>query len=173
MEMLPVSEHENFGTSKRQLGQLNEEVQRLTAKLARLSISSATSPFLKTTGVNLPVPSRRLVEDLIRLRGRRSELFEGDLFSDPPWDILVALLHGELSGGRLSIGDLAKATGIAQTTVMRWLATLADQRLIVRRPDHYDSRRVYIELTITSRDALYRFFAEMTVMLAAWEDGPA
>jgi DNA-binding MarR family transcriptional regulator len=167
MEMPAVSDERETPviSDRHQLGQLSEEVQRLAARVAHLSIGATGSPVAYASGVNAPAPSLKLVEDVILLRRLRSEQFGGNLFSDPPWDILLALLHSELSFGRLSISELANATGIAQSTVMRWLATLAEQRLIVRRPDHFDGRRVYIELTPASREPLYNHFAEMVATL--------
>ena len=89
----------------------------------------------------------QLLRFLRRTRARRSEFFSGDLFSDPAWDILLYLYEAEITQQRRSVRDVSFQTGVAQTTVLRWLETLEGQGFICRTPDPSDGRRVFISLT--------------------------
>jgi DNA-binding MarR family transcriptional regulator len=43
---------------------------------------------------------------------------------------------------------------------LRWLKTLVDEGVCIRRPDERDSRRIYVELTPNISNALRRYVAE-------------
>jgi DNA-binding MarR family transcriptional regulator/nitroimidazol reductase NimA-like FMN-containing flavoprotein (pyridoxamine 5'-phosphate oxidase superfamily) len=58
--------------------------------------------------------------------------------------------------GRLTIGELARRTATAQSTVSEVVARLATRKLLVREPSKADRRRVEISLTDSGRALLDR-----------------
>jgi DNA-binding MarR family transcriptional regulator len=82
-----------------------------------------------------------------RARRRRSRFFEPTMFSDPAWDILLELYIAEWEQRRLSITALSDRSGVAGTTVLRWLELFEREGLISKRCDPLDRRRVYVSLS--------------------------
>jgi DNA-binding MarR family transcriptional regulator len=50
---------------------------------------------------------------------------------------------------------------VPPTTALRWLTTLVNRGLVVRRGDPRDARRVFVELAPDTSAALHRYFAEV------------
>jgi DNA-binding MarR family transcriptional regulator len=88
-----------------------------------------------------------LARHLLRLRDRRNLLFPTGLFADPSWDMLLDLLVAESEGRRVAVSSLCIASGAPATTALRWIARLAELKLIERSPDTHDGRRSHVALT--------------------------
>src|SRR5919107_3401876 len=86
------------------------------------------------------------IRQLIRDRRLRDHFFRGALFADPAWDMLLELMAARLEGRRVAVSSLCIAAAVPATTALRWVKTLTDQGLFVRRADPQDGRRVYVEL---------------------------
>jgi DNA-binding MarR family transcriptional regulator len=106
------------------------------------------------------LPSR-LVRAVQTARKRRAALFEGDLFSDPAWDILLELYALHLDQQRASVSGLYAASGVPPTTALRWIAKLENDGLLVRTGDSVDARRSWIKLTEDGVERMRRFFEMM------------
>ena len=110
-----------------------------------------------------PPPSDRSVSDsalinvarlIYQSRRRRAEHFGAALFSEPAWDMLLALyLYGQRYG-HLSVTRLAEAVQVPLTTAIRWLDYLESARLVTRHNAPTDRRKVMIALSATGRTAL-------------------
>lgn len=87
------------------------------------------------------------IKHMMRTRQKRSLHFDGALFADPAWDVLLAVALAEIEQRRVSITDLCYAAVVPATTALRWIASMTGDGLLVRRPDAFDRRRVYIELS--------------------------
>jgi DNA-binding MarR family transcriptional regulator len=98
---------------------------------------------------------------VIRARRLRSRHFEEELFADPAWDMLLDLLQAEISQLRVPVSSLCIAAAVPPTTALRWLKTLVEEGVFVRRADPHDGRRVFVELAPESSQALRRYFAEV------------
>lgn len=107
------------------------------------------------------------VRTIISDRHRRAQCLGDDLFFDPAWDILLALTLAEARFHRLSVSGLCKRLNVPATTVLRWIAKLADKGLICRREDLHDKRRTYIELSEAGREAMAAYCSSNSVKLAA------
>lgn len=147
------------------LRQLSEEVSRIASTLARLS---STPPLARTqrtmpaiSGEEAPEVSVDQVRNVIRARRLRSRFFAEDLFADPAWDMLLDLLQAEISQLRVPVSSLCIAAAVPATTALRWLRTMVDQKLFVRRADPHDGRRVFVELAPEASRALRSYFAEV------------
>lgn len=125
-------------------------------------------------GLAIPLPADRTgpsrTNDLIKLarlakreyvqRNRRARYFEGNLFADPAWDILLDLFIGKIAGLRLSITSVCIASQVPSTTALRWIKQLEGEGLLLRTDDTTDHRRSFIELTDRAFDAMAAYFRE-------------
>jgi len=145
------------------LRQLSEEVSRIAATLARLSTgpSAAPRPAESAPTADVPPVSAETVRSVIRARRLRARYFPEDLFADPAWDMLLDLLQAEISQLRVPVSSLCIAAAVPATTALRWLKTLIQEGLFVRRADPHDGRRIFVELSPESSQALRRYFAEV------------
>jgi len=108
-----------------------------------------------------PLPDPRLVRKIIRQRQLRARFFEGDLFADPAWDMLLDLTAARVEHVRVSVTSLCIASGVPPTTALRWIGQMTDAGLLQRVDDETDRRRAFITLTDKAADAMGRYFAEL------------
>jgi hypothetical protein len=161
-----VTAHSNDADSG-QLLRLSEEVTRIAGALAALSITSASSSPAQRTGSAVidndkeRVVSLESVRWLIKARRSRARYLPDELFADPAWDILLDLLHAELTQHRVPVSSLCIAAGVPATTGLRYINSMVEQSLLVRRPDPRDGRRVFIELAPDVSTSLRRYFADV------------
>lgn len=101
-----------------------------------------------------------MIRSVIHHRRLRRSYFGDDLFADPAWDMMLQLLLAELMQVRVAVSDLCDGAGIPPTTALRWHKFLVGRKLLVRRPDPHDARRVFVELSCEASQALRRYFAE-------------
>lgn len=91
------------------------------------------------------------------LRQRRVRFFPRSLFSEPAWDVLLVLyLHHGVS--RLCIKDVAQLVDTPATTLLRWLKTLEDEKLISVRKHPCDRRVSLLDLTDLGLSSLAAYF---------------
>src|SRR5579863_9806562 len=79
-----------------------------------------------------PLPDAQLVRRIIRQRQQRARFFEGDLFADPAWDMLLDLTAARVEHSRVSVTSLCIASGVPPTTALRWIGQLTDAGLLQR-----------------------------------------
>ena len=99
-----------------------------------------------------------VVRGICELRRARQDVFPGNLFSDPTWDILLNLYAAHLDSHRLSITRLTRHCRVPATTVLRRLALLQDKGLVSRTADPFDARRIYVALAPSGVEAMERCF---------------
>lgn len=162
----PSAVHDIGTDSAVRLRQISDEMGRIAATLARLSDSGEAS---KATSVILPFnptgdsPDVDLdtLRSVIRARRLRARFFSEELFADPAWDMLLDLLQAEIAQHRVPVSSLCIAAAVPATTALRWIKSMTDAGLFVRRADPHDARRVFVELSTTTSQALRRYFAEV------------
>jgi hypothetical protein len=108
-----------------------------------------------------PLPDPRLVRRIIRHRQLRARFFDGDLFADPAWDMLLDLTAARAEHARVSVTSLCIASGVPPTTALRWIGQMTEAGLLQRVEDEVDRRRAFITLTDKAADAMARYFAEL------------
>jgi hypothetical protein len=108
-----------------------------------------------------PLPDPRLVRRIIRQRQLRARFFDGDLFADPAWDMLLDLTAARAEHKRVSVTSLCIASGVPPTTALRWIGQMTEAGLLERVEDEIDRRRAFIALTDKAADAMARYFAEL------------
>src|SRR5690348_3433443 len=109
----------------------------------------------------MPPLAANVVRNVIRARRLRARYFPSELFADPAWDMLLDLLQAEIAQLRVPVSSLCIAAAVPATTALRWLKTMVDEGIFVRRADPHDGRRVFVELAPETSAALRRYFAEV------------
>lgn len=107
------------------------------------------------------LPDPRLVRRIIRQRQLRARYFEGDLFADPAWDMLLDLTAARAEHLRVSVTSLCIASGVPPTTALRWIGQMVDAGLLQRIDDETDRRRAFIALSDKAAEAMARYFADL------------
>lgn len=108
-----------------------------------------------------PLPDPRLVRRIIHQRQLRARFFDGELFADPAWDILLDLTAARAEHKRVSVTSLCIASGVPPTTALRWISQMIEAGLLERVEDETDRRRAFIVLSDRAAEAMARYFAEM------------
>ena len=165
---------------------LTEQVSQIAQKLVRLSPTAAPSASASTSAFDFTdeasprdgtaaedgsarlvramrpaLPDPRLIRRVIRQRQLRARFFDGDLFADPAWDILLDLTAARAEHLRVSVTSLCIASGVPPTTALRWIGQMTDTGLLLRVDDEADRRRAFIALSDKSADAMARYFHEL------------
>ena len=107
------------------------------------------------------LPDPRLIRQIIRQRQLRARFFDGDLFADPAWDMLLDLSAARAEHKRVSVTSLCIASGVPPTTALRWIALLTEAGQLERVEDERDRRRAFIALTDRAAEAMARYFSEL------------
>jgi hypothetical protein len=162
-----------------QVGQIAERLGRLEAPLRQVEGEDREgafrfeSPRRAFTGpdgdgserliraTRPPLPDPRLVRRIIRQRQLRARFFDGDLFADPAWDMLLDLTAARAEHTRVSVTSLCIASGVPPTTALRWITQMTESGLLARVEDETDRRRAFITLSDKAADNIARFFVEL------------
>jgi len=151
--------------SAARLRQLSDEVSRIAATLARLSVAPGAAPEEPpeqvASGGEAPNVSLDTVRQVIRARRLRARFFDEELFADPAWDMLLDLLQAEIAQHRVPVSSLCIAAAVPATTALRWIKTMTDAGLFRRRADPHDGRRVFVELSASASESMRRYFNEV------------
>ncbi len=155
------------------LRRLSEQAARIATALADLSHSDAApaapngnslgeAPFaFHSEPVRTYRPSAEDIRAIIRMRRMRDRFFDAELFADPAWDMLLDLMAARIEGRQVAVSSLCIAAAVPPTTALRWIRTMTDHGLFVRRSDPRDGRRIFIDLADEAAEALDRWFAEV------------
>lgn len=154
---------------------LMTEIQGISARLQRIA-SSLRSGAIPTQNQSVtvqwqdPVGRQEManaVDAIIKSRQRRARYFDPGLFADPAWDILLSLYQAELAQRRTCTTNLCADANVPATTALRWIKSMSDDGILIRRPDPLDARRVFVELSPKASESMSRFIADWPI------DGPA
>lgn len=133
---------------------------------ASLSVASNNAPGGAMLNSNQPpLPDPQLVRRIISTRQARSKFFDGELFADPAWDMLLDLTAAKAERSQVSVTSLCIAAEVPATTALRWIKQLVDTGVFVRVADPSDRRRAFIALSEQSSHAMSRYFAEVEMPL--------
>ena len=89
----------------------------------------------------------KLAREEYELRRSRQCFLDGDLFSEPSWDILLDLFASGIEGRKISVTSSCVASGVPRSTAMRHLTELEERGLVLRRSCELDGRVCYLSLT--------------------------
>lgn len=144
------------------LVQISEEIGRIARTLATLAENAPRQQRLEPADFALPPPmtadvasaAGARVRALIRARRTRDQFFRSELFADPAWDMLLDLMAARLEHKRVSVSSLCIAAAVPATTALRWIKSMTDEGMFVRRADNNDGRRIFIELSDRAAGAM-------------------
>ena len=141
----------------RRFSSLAEEVRRLTSVMDPQGVKRGAEADHASGGIEKFSITADQVKSIIKARRGRDEYFRGDLFADPAWDILLDLTRAELECQRTSVTSLCHAASVPATTALRWIKTLMDEGILVRRTDPLDGRRIFVELTDLASESMQQY----------------
>jgi len=113
---------------------------------------------------SLPPPA--LLREIIRQRQLRARFFDGELFADPAWDMLLDLAAAQAEGKQVCVSSLCIAACVPPTTALRWMGQMTEAGLLRRVQDPADRRRAFIALSADAGSAMARYFAQLGPLAA-------
>ena len=128
---------------------------------AAITGSSATVHEVPCPAIRTQHVEAKWIRNLLRARARRTDFIRPRLFSDPAWDMLLALYAAELEQVRLTIAGLTSASRVPATTALRWMNVLLREGLVQRKDDPVDGRRSFVELSSEGVQAMRAYFANL------------
>lgn len=87
-------------------------------------------------------------------RAKCASFFPKEVFRDSAWDMMLELFIMQEQGRATCVKELTSVSGETATGTIRRIDRLEEVRLIRRRSDPRDHRRVLIDLTESGRDAM-------------------
>lgn len=171
------SHSRHFGRANANHVILSERDASDASRLLKLLSTSRQDPiFSRTRGIG---PERQFgplgatkrspasttsAKQVLTARRVRGQFLDDSLFSEPGWDMLLALYITDVSESRNSISRLTDFCGAAPSTALRWICILEKLKLIRRVSHPTDLRTVFIELTIDARRRLDDYFSRIDAM---------
>ena len=128
--------------------QLAAHFSKLTLISSQLSeVVSQINQYEVQAGDGRTVTLLEMVRRVMSERRLLAELSQGDLFTNGPWNMMLDLYENAWLEKPISVSSLTIASGIPPTTALRYIAYLQDVKLLTKRGDSYDGRRVLVHLT--------------------------
>ena len=138
--------------------------ERVTKLLAEPSPTRAVVPVATPEPESPATSVASQAHWLLRERKGRvaRERIMGEGFKDEPgWNMIMELMHARLSGQKVPVSALCAASGVPQTTALRYIYRLA-QLGLVRITDHpTDQRRTMVSLSEDARSRIERLLDMM------------
>jgi predicted transcriptional regulator len=148
---------------------LDQKITLISKQLSALHLATgnteaplASQYFESKSATATPgLPSPRLLRRIIKNRSYRREYFPQGLFADPAWDMLLDLAAAQAEYRQVSITSLCLASGVPNTTALRYVDMLIESNLCAKRADTKDRRRTWIELTERGSKAVADYFSRI------------
>lgn len=105
--------------------------------------------------------SAALVGRIISARRERSNHLPARLFSEPAWDMMLELLHGELADRPVTVAMLIDASGVSHRAAIRWLNALEAHGLVARGATAETRKSEQVELTNEARRTFRKYFRQV------------
>lgn len=103
----------------------------------------------------------RLACRIYDARRARDRMFGKDIFSEPAWDMLLALYALPTRGELMTVSSLTYAAAVPQSTGHRWQRILRSEGLIERQPQGVDGRKHIVSLTHAGRSLMDKFLVRL------------
>jgi len=108
-----------------------------------------------------PRDRRDYARRMLRVRQQRSAIFGADSFRDPAWDMMLDLYVQDGSSAGTMISALCIASGVPQTTALRYIYRLEQLGLVQTTNHPTDQRRTMVSLTDKARPRIERMLDMM------------
>ncbi|HEY0147376.1 MAG TPA: MarR family winged helix-turn-helix transcriptional regulator [Allosphingosinicella sp.] len=148
---------------QRRLDSLARDVEAMRETLASVA-SRVDAP-------GPPAPGAA-AQALLGARRHRGEMLGAQLFADPAWDMLLALFVAAEQGESFSVSRLCAAAAVPQTTALRWLEQLEQNKLVIRAADATDARRTLISIAPDAREKMRILLRRTVSALTGAPDAP-
>lgn len=142
-------------------GEITKHIERLSRELAQISTRLGTAgeiPLAKHNDALNAHSELTVIQKTISARRARNKNFPRGLFGEPAWDMMLELFESGLCQRRTTVSSLCKASQVPPTTALRWIKTLTDKDIFVRRADPLDRRRVFVELSDKTTYGMRTYF---------------
>jgi DNA-binding MarR family transcriptional regulator len=149
------------------LQKLADEVARIASTLAELAgspLSSGGDAFsdglIGYRAAPIPISTRTVtvngadVRKMIRMRRLRDRFLSADLFGEAAWDMLLDLMAARIEGTQVAVSSLCIAAAVPPTTALRAIRGMTERGLFLRVSDAHDKRRIFIQLSDATADAM-------------------
>ena len=103
---------------------------------------------------------RARLRRLLRENEVRTDLFGWQLAAPSAFDLILSLYAAELNGRQNLVSHVGEASGLPQTTALRWLKMLEAEGWVARLPGPLRRRTFVIVLTDRARTALKAYLEE-------------
>ncbi|CAN5310937.1 hypothetical protein BH09PSE3_BH09PSE3_09560 [soil metagenome] len=154
------------------LQKLADEVARIAATLADLASSPLSSGgdafsdgLIGYRAAPSAVPATTVmvkvadIRNMIRSRRLRDRFLPADLFGEAAWDMLLDLMAARIEGTQVAVSSLCIAAAVPPTTALRAIRGMTERGLFLRVADDHDKRRIFIELSDATADAMRSYFS--------------
>jgi hypothetical protein len=156
------------------LQKLADEVARIAATLAELAgsplsnggdafsdglIGYRAGPVATPSSVRPVKVNVNDIRGMIRQRRLRDRFLPSDLFGEAAWDMLLDLMAARIEGSQVAVSSLCIAAAVPPTTALRAIRGMTERGLFVRVADDHDKRRIFIELSGQTADAMRSYLS--------------
>lgn len=151
-----------------------EEVAHLLSSVSALSARMGTSfsealrhliALAESAGpqaeARVPRDRRDFARRVLRVRQQRNTILGADSFRDPAWDMLLDLYVQENGSAGTMVSALCIASGVPQTTALRYIYRLAQLGLVQITDHPTDQRRTMVSLSDHARPRIERLLDMM------------
>jgi len=109
----------------------------------------------------VPRDRRDFARRVLRVRQQRNAILGADSFRDPAWDMLLDLYVQDSGSAGTMISALCIASGVPQTTALRYIYRLAQLGLVNITDHPTDQRRTMVSLSDDARPRIERLLDMM------------
>ncbi len=120
-----------------------------------------------------PAPSSRaapshaaFVTGILHARARFSDRFDASLFSDPAYDMLLALFSANEHGRTMTTNSCCAAARVPRTTALRWIKLLTARGHVIATDDPTDRRSTLLQLSPTAHEHVRQWLEECAIPAA-------
>lgn len=106
-----------------------------------------------------------LLDLIITVRGLRSRYIDHDLLYDPVWNIALDLTLAKLRDQFISVSSVCLASGVPDTTALRYLSIMEKHDLIERSADPSDKRRIFVQISEHGERAVLDYLGRVRSLL--------
>ena len=117
-----------------------------------IGLAESADPNMET----LPRDRREFARRVLRVRQQRNAILGADSFRDPAWDMLLDLYVQDANHAGTMISALCIASGVPQTTALRYIYRLAQLGLVQITDHPTDQRRTMVSLSEQARPRIER-----------------
>jgi hypothetical protein len=138
----------------------SNDTLRIATSLGRRLDAPPPRREAETLSDLVPV-SAATVEAIIRRRALRATHIPGDLLAEAAWDMLLELMHAELSERRVTASILCKAAGVSTAVGRRWIDVLLSKGLCTRTAGADDPDESFVQLSYEGGKAMRGYFSDL------------